>query len=339
MLAGASVATIQRIILDASNMQLSLRDGLSTPNLWSHDLPALAPKLDGIARFLTDELRAARHPGDHGDGDEGADAAPCETTDDVIVRTTAIFDGRAFEEVHAGKSWRCDPEVPNALPIDIHFTGERESADDYLTALVQQLGEEASSSAPEIITTGAARTELEQAMGTPKPVYAATLLKSAMGKGKRSKREAFLNTCGLKKMGDTVHLPAFDDVQQERTLNLIRGLHSLERGIVRLDRLERPTALVVTDDRGLRRRCFTLANPPVVFVRTRMAAERDPLKKRARHASSCVLADHPHIADRAIPPFLACVIFQGRAQFANWIERLHDSPGKLPKPPSSDDSA
>ena len=292
IIAVASTATIKSIVLDASNLQLSLRDGLSTPNLWSHDLPALAPKLDRVARFLTDELHAAAgsNPGVPRGVDESVNAD--ENAKDSLVSTTAIFDGRAFEEVHAGKSWRCDPEVPDALPIDIHFTGERESADDYLTALVQQLGTAEGSSAPETITTGAARTELEQAMGAPKPVYAATLLKSAMGKGKRSKREAFLNTCGLKKMGDTVHLPAFDDVQQERTLNLIRGLHSLERGIVRLERLERPTALVVTDDRGLRRRCFSLANPPVVF---------------------------------------------GRAQFANWIERLHESPGTLPMTSSIED--
>lgn len=245
---GAS-STIKTILLDASNLQLSLRDGLSTPNLYSHDLPALAPKLDRVARYLSAELAAAQD-----------DAEAC-------VSTTAIFDGRAFEEVHAGQSWRCDQEVPDALPIDVRFTGERESADDYLTALTQQLGEDAHSSAPEIITTGAARTELERPMSSPKPVYAATLLKSAMGKGKRSKREAFLNTCGLKKMGDTVHLPAFDETQQDRTLALIRGMHALERGIIRLERLERPTALVVTDDRGLRRRCFSLANPPVVFGR------------------------------------------------------------------------
>ena len=49
---GAS-STIKTILLDASNLQLSLRDGLSTPNLYSHDLPALAPKLDRVARYLS----------------------------------------------------------------------------------------------------------------------------------------------------------------------------------------------------------------------------------------------------------------------------------------------
>ena len=42
-----------------------------------------------------------------------------------------------------------------------------------------------------------------------------------MGKGKRDKREAFLRTCGLTKMGDTVHLPAFDATQQERALGAL----------------------------------------------------------------------------------------------------------------------
>ena len=88
-----------------------------------------------------------------------------------------------------------------------------------------------------------------------------------MGKGKRDKREAFLRTCGLTRMGDTVHLPAFEDTQQERALALVRGLHSLERGIIRMERLSDPATVVVSDDRGLRRRCFTLANPPVVLGR------------------------------------------------------------------------
>ena len=87
------------------------------------------------------------------------------------------------------------------------------------------------------------------------------------GKGKRSKREAFLNTCGLRKMGDMVHLPAFDESQQQRSLALVRGLHSLERGVVRLEKLGGSPTMVVSDDRGLRRRCFLLANPPVVFGR------------------------------------------------------------------------
>ena len=212
-------------------------------------------RLDRVAHYLEDEL-LGEHSG---------------------IATTAIFDGRAFDGVHAGASWECDPEVPNALPVRVQFTGVDESADDALTALAQQLGEAEGTLPPEATTSGAARTALGQQLEAPKPVYAATLLKSAMGKGKRSKREAFLRTCGLTRMGDTVHLPTFDDSQQARTLNLVQGLHSIERGIVRMEMLKNPNTMVVTDDRGLRRRCFALANPPVVF---------------------------------------------GRAQFANWMERL-----------------
>ena len=110
----------------------------------------------------------------------------------------------------------------------------------------------------------------------PKVIYAYTdntaaidIVKShgASGKSKRDKREAFLKTCGLTRMGDTVHLLAYDDVQQARSLALMRGLCMLERGIVRIERLANPAALVVSDDRGLRRRCFSLASPPVVLGR------------------------------------------------------------------------
>lgn len=40
-----------------------------------------------------------------------------------------------------------------------------------------------------------------------------------------------------------------------------------------------------------------------------------------------------------VPSFcsFAGVTWQGRAQFANWIERLHESPGTLPMPSSIED--
>ena len=68
-------------------------------------------------------------------------------------------------------------------------------------------------------------------------------------------------------LDEKTNLPAFEDTQQERALALVRGLHSLERGIIRMERLSDPATVVVSDDRGLRRRCFTLANPPVVLGR------------------------------------------------------------------------
>ena len=233
-----STAALTSILLDASNLQLSLRPGLQNLNLCSQDIDLLPRKLDHLGKALgSEEIRA-------------------------------IFDGAAFDGAHAGKEWECDQEVSEALPLQVRFTAERESADDALVALAQQIGESSGSSAPEIVGTGHVRHVLEQeTLPSPTPVFAATLLKSAMGKGKRDKREAFLRTCGLIRMGDTVHLPCFDTTQHDRTLALIRGLHSIERGVVRVSQLSDPAAMVVTDDRGLRRRCFQLANPPVVFGR------------------------------------------------------------------------
>lgn len=275
--ATASTLAVSHMILDASNLQLGLRPGLSTLALSSLDVPRLHERMDMMARVLT--------------------------ATDKVVSTTALFDGGAFSGEHAGNSWECDPEAPDAAPVAVRFTEVRVSADDAVVAFAQDVGDTASAPRAEIVTSGHARSVLEQPLPVPRPVFAATLLKSAMGKGKRDKyaitnrtaglamcrrylpllqelllsrptsrrvlnrREAFLRTCGLTKMGDTVHLPCFDETQQERALNLIRGLHSLERGVVRIEMLTQPAALVVSDDRGLRRRCFQLGCPPVVLGR------------------------------------------------------------------------
>lgn len=235
----SGVSNVKTILLDASNLQFSLRPGLSNKGLCSQDFHgvSLPAYLDSVAKVV------------------GAE------------KIHAQFDGRSFGGMHAEESWECDAEIPNATPIHVSFTGELTKADDVLVDLAQELGREASSPSPEIVTSGYVRSLLEQPIPAPKPVFCATLLKSAMGKGKRSKREAFLNTCGLRKMGDMVHLPAFDESQQQRSLALVRGLHSLERGVVRLEKLGGSSTMVVSDDRGLRRRCFLLANPPVVFGR------------------------------------------------------------------------
>ena len=240
----ANALAFSHIVLDASNLQLGLRPGLSVPSLSSLDVPRLAERMDVMTRLLTERA---------GGGD-----APGETL------TTAIFDGSAFDGLHAGTEWTCDPEAPEASPVTVRFTDARVSADDAVVAFTQEIGSVSEAPRAEPSTTGHARSVLEQPLAAPRPIFAVTLLKSAMGKGKRDKREAFLRTVGLTKMGDTVHLPAYDDTLQDRSLNLIRGLHSLERGIVRIEKLTRPTMLVVSDDRGLRRRCIQLAHPPVV---------------------------------------------------------------------------
>ena len=231
------------VILDASNLQLGLRPCGSTVGLSSLDVLRLHERQEKLIRQLN-----------------GAD-------DTASISTTAFFDGGAFDGAHVGSGWECDAEVEGAAPVNIQFTGLRESADDAVVAYAQQVGSDAAAPPAEIVTSGHVRSMLEQTLPSPRPVFAATLLKSAMGKGKRDKREAFLRTCGLTRMGDTVHLPAFEDTQQERALALVRGLHSLERGIIRMERLSDPATVVVSDDRGLRRRCFTLANPPVVLGR------------------------------------------------------------------------
>lgn len=233
-----------QVLLDASNLQLSLRPGGATLGLTSLDVDHLPARLDALSKSFTP-------------------AAAC----------TAIFDGNAFNGEHAGKAWTCEEEVPDATPLNVRFTAKLMSADDELVRVAQEIGASAGSSSAEAVTTASVRHALETLplVDTPRasvrPVYSVTLLRSAMGKSKRDKREAFLKTCGLRKMGDKVHLPSYTATQQERSLALIRGLHALERGVIRIDKLERPSAIVVSDDRGLRRRCFALANPPVVMGR------------------------------------------------------------------------
>jgi len=232
---------VSHVVLDASNLQLGLRPGGATLSLSSLDVPRLPERLDVMMRLLAPE------------GGE--------------VSATALFDGGAFDGVHAATEWECEAEAADSAPVRVRFTKERESADDAVVALAQAIGEAAQAPSAEAVTSGNARSVLEQTLPTPPPVFTATLLKSAMGKGKRSKRESFLRTCGLTRMGDTVHLPVFEESQQTRALALVRGLHSLERGVVRFERLSAPAALVVSDDRGLRRRCFSLPCPPVVLGR------------------------------------------------------------------------
>ena len=243
---GRAASMIGNIYIDSSNLQLDLRPGLATLGLTSLEQPNLPARLDAMSKAFS-----------------------------PAAQVLAVFDGAAFDGEHAGQSWTCDPEVPDATPLRVVFTDNpRESADDMLVALAQEAGDAAGSSAAEPVSSGAARALLETMTleeappsDDPPPIFAATLLKSAMGKGKRDKREAFLRTCGLLRMGDTVHLPTFLPVQQERSLALVRGIHRIERGVVSIAQIERPAAMVVSDDRGLRRRCFALAHPPVVLGR------------------------------------------------------------------------
>ena len=239
-LSSTSASALGSVLIDASNLQLGLRPGLATLGLTSAEQPYLPARLDALSKLFE----------------------PAATVE-------AIFDGTAFEGAHMGETWICDPEVPDATPLRVRFTDRHDSADDALVQTAQALGSTAGASAAEPISSGHARTLLEASpMAEPTPTFSVQLLKSAMGKSKRDKREAFLRTCGLMRMGDTVHLPTFLPSQQERSLALVRGLHSLERGVVSVAQITQPVAMVVSDDRGLRRRCFGLASPPVVMGRS-----------------------------------------------------------------------
>jgi hypothetical protein len=263
--ASVTLSSVQHILLDGSNLQLNLRPGGAALNLCHIDCPELPAQLDAMTKLFS-----------------------------PAASVTAIFDGASFDGVHANACWTCEPEVPNATPLRVQFTAARESADDVLVDLAQSLGAAADSSPSKSTSSGHVRHLLEQPLPDPKPVFAATLLKSAMGKSRREKREAFFKTCGLQRMGDTVHLPAYLPAQQERSLGLVRGLHSIERGVLSFAMISQPSTLLVSDDRGLRRRCFALPNPPVVLGRNQFFnMMRQAVDPRWRVGEDVLVSEEP----------------------------------------------
>ena len=234
---GASISTV---LLDASNLQLNFAPGKGElPVLASRDAEALPERL----ATLSSRLESAS--------------------------VLAVFDGASFGGDFAGADWVCDRLSDTAVPPRVLFTdGRRTSADDELVLRLQEIGNAECAASATRISSGAATVLLERPPGDdPTPVIGATLLKSAAGKSKRQRREAFLRSCGLTRMGDQVHLPSFTPSQRTRSLSLLRAIHKIEPGVVRVSRLEQPAAIIVSDDRGLRRRCFALASPPVVLGR------------------------------------------------------------------------
>jgi hypothetical protein len=98
----------------------------------------------------------------------------------------------------------------------------------------------------------------------PRPVIVATRQRAVPGKAERMRRESFLKACGLPRLGDTTHIIAFNEAQRERSVNLVRGLQKLGPTIITFRQLEEPALLLVTDDRGLRRRA--MANSPAAVL-------------------------------------------------------------------------
>jgi hypothetical protein len=106
--------------------------------------------------------------------------------------------------------------------------------------------------------------ELLEKGDVPRPIIVATRQRAVPGKAERMRRESFLRACGLPHLGDTTHMIAFNEAQRERSANLVRGLKKLGPTVITFRKLEEPALLLVTDDRGLRRRA--MANSPAAVL-------------------------------------------------------------------------
>lgn len=68
----------------------------------------------------------------------------------------------------------------------------------------------------------------------------------------------------MPRVGDRACLPAFTEAQRQRSIALLRGLKKLQ-DVVCFYTLDSPKTIVVSDDRGLRRRCLDLPVPAVIL--------------------------------------------------------------------------
>mmetsp|Transcript_7824 Transcript_7824/g.25802 ORF Transcript_7824/g.25802 Transcript_7824/m.25802 type:complete len:267 (-) Transcript_7824:193-993(-) len=233
------------LLLDACNLQLGFELAATAPPrpiVTSPLVDDLPEKLASLSRLVLPSLGAG-----------GLEAA---------ATTTAVFDGAAFHSAFEGGRW--DDTAEGFARV--HFTDVHEKADDRLMRMIDDLAaadDEASPASP--LRHGAEAAELLEACGEGAcPVIVATRQRAVPGKAERQRREAFLKACGLPRLGDTAHLPSFTPAQRERSANLARGLHKLGPGVISFRLLERPNAILATDDRGLRRRA--MANSPVVVL-------------------------------------------------------------------------
>ena len=90
----------------------------------------------------------------------------------------------------------------------------------------------------------------------------------------RDRMQAHLRGVGLRNLGQTMCMPLLTEPQRLRSLNVVRGLKRLgnvKNDPIKFVHLPEPPALVVTDDRGLSRRCSTRAEPCAVLTSAQLA--------------------------------------------------------------------
>ena len=179
-----------------------------------------------------------------------------------------VFDGKAFYGVHAGCTWLGGEDGPT-----ITFTERAENADDAITQLCDAC---APQSPPRIVTSKQAVAICERPLPESQSngAISATLVRAPQGKKDRDRIEAHLRGVGLRNLGQTMCMPLLTEAQRERSLNVVRGLKRLgnvKNYPIKFVHLPEPPALVVTDDRGLSRRCSTRAEPCAVLTSAQLA--------------------------------------------------------------------
>ena len=179
-----------------------------------------------------------------------------------------VFDGKAFYGVHAGCTWLGGEDGPT-----ITFTERAENADDAIAQLCDACEPQ---SPPRIVTSkqAVAICELPLPETQSNGAISATLVRAPQGKKDRDRIEAHLKGVGLRNLGQTMCMPLLTEPQRERSLNVVRGLKRLgnvKNDPIKFVHLPEPPALVVTDDRGLARRCSTRAEPCAVLTSAQLA--------------------------------------------------------------------
>lgn len=185
------------------------------------------------------------------------------TIDDCNV----VFDGAAFHGEHMGCAWTGGDDS-----ISITFTERMVSADD---TIVQLCGLCEQAAPPEQLTSkqAVALCEREPDDGDAGVgAVTATLVKSPSGRSQRKRVEAHLSGVGLRNVGQTMSMPLLTPMQRARSLAVARGLARLGGDPIKFVHLPAPGAVVVTDDRGLARRCLTTAQPAMVLTSSQFAS-------------------------------------------------------------------
>ena len=90
------------------------------------------------------------------------------TIQEPAAQVLAVFDGAAFDGEHAGQSWTCDPEVPDATPLRVVFTAQpvKKEIVEKMPASAERFAMESAAEAEEVIVA-AAMTAVSSRDGTP----------------------------------------------------------------------------------------------------------------------------------------------------------------------------